>query len=89
MEVAQEEKKMVGIEVVEKSIGLEGSDIVGKAAVQHVGKIGSLKLTLEGKFEFLPLINKGVDMLEKLIPGDQTLFATMAKEAISKIKIKF
>lgn len=85
----QEEKKMVGVEVVDKSIGLEGQDIAGRVAVQHVGKIGSVKLTIEGKFEFLPLINKGIDQIEKMIPGDQTLFATMAKEAISKIKIKF
>ena len=77
----ENEKKLVGVEVVDKSIALEGQDVVGKVSAQHVGKIG--------KFELLPLIYKGIDQIEKIIPGDQTLFATMAKEALSKIKIKF
>lgn len=88
MDVAAE-KKMVGVEIVGKSLSLEGQDVVGSIAAQHVGKIGSVKLTLEGKLEFLPLVNKGIDAIEKLIPGDQTLFANMAKEAVSKLKIKF
>ena len=83
------EKKLVGFEVVDESIALEDESLVGKVAVNHVGKLGSVKLTLEGKFELLPLVYAGIDKLEAIIPGDQTLFASMAKEAISKIKIKF
>lgn len=88
------EKKLVGLELVEKSVDIVGQDIVGKAAVQHVGKLGSLKLTLEGKFEFIPLASKAidtaVDFVEKKIPGDQTLYAEglkgTLKTALSKIK---
>ena len=84
-----EKQELVGIEVTEKSVKLEGQDVVGSVTAQHVGKIGSLEITLKGKFQFLPLVNKGIDWVEKIIPGDQTIFATMAKEAVSKIKIKF
>lgn len=84
-----EVKKNVGIEIVDEQIKLEGQDVVGKVAAQHVGKYGSLKLTLEGKFEFIPLVNKAIDQIEKIIPGDQSAVAEMLKLAVSKIKIKF
>jgi len=72
-------KDLVGIKLVDKSIDLEGQDIVGKVALAHVGKLGKLKLTLEGSFELMPLANKAidssVDFIEKKIPGDQTFMA--------------
>lgn len=83
------EKKLVGLEIADESISLEDQNLVGKASLNHVGKLGSVKLTIEGKFELLPLVNAGIDKLEALIPGDQSFFAAMAKEAVSKIKIKF
>lgn len=82
-------KELVGLEVVEKSVALEGQDLVGKVAAQHVGKIGSLKVSVEGKFGFLPLVNAGIDKLEELIPGDQKAIAAMLKSAVAQIKIKF
>ncbi len=84
-----DDKKLVGFEVVGQSIALEGQDVVGSIAAQHVGKLGSLKVSVEGKFEFIPLINKGIDKLEELIPGDQKGIAAMLKTAVSQIKIKF
>lgn len=87
MDVA--EKKLVGFEVVDQSVALDGQDVVGKVSAQHVGKMGSLKVTLEGKFEFLPLVNKGIDKLEELIPGDQKVIASILKDQVAKIKIKF
>lgn len=83
------EKQLVGIEVVDKSLSLEGQDVVGKIAVEHVGKVGSLKLSFEGKIEFLPLVGKLIDKIEELIPGDQKALAAIAKDSLSKIKIKF
>lgn len=83
------EKQLVGFEVSEKSISLDGQDIVGKASAYHVGKIGSLKVSVEGKFEFIPFVNKAVDKLEELIPGDQKAIAEVLKATIANIKIKF
>lgn len=83
------EKDLVGIEVESKSITLEGDNLVGKVAAKHVGKIGYLKLSIEGGIEFKPLAYKAIDFVEQKIPGDQTAFAAIAKAAIDKIKIKF
>lgn len=87
-------KKNVGIEIVDESVEIVDKDLVAKASAQHIGKYGSLKLTLEGKFEFVPLahnaIDKSCDFIEKKIPGDQTLLfegiKVSLKGAISKIK---
>jgi hypothetical protein len=89
------EQKLVGIELVEKNVDVVGQDIIGKVAVKHQGKIGFLKLTLEGGIEFIPFANKAidatVDFLEKKIPGDQTLAAEglklTLKSYLSKIKL--
>jgi len=89
VEKPNEEKKLVGIEIVEKSIDVVGDDLVGKVAAEHKGKIGSLKLTLEGSLEFKPIAYSVIDFVEKKIPGDQTAFAAIAKAAVDKIKIKF
>lgn len=84
-----ENKKLVGLDIQDESIALEGQDLVGKVSAVHQGKIGSMKLTIEGKLEFLPLVNKGIDLLEQVIPGDQKAVAEMLKTAVANIKIKF
>lgn len=89
------ENKLVGIDLDEKSVEIVGQDLVGKLSAVHQGKIGSLKLTLEGKIEFIPFahssIDKVIDWAEKKIPGDQTVVAegikTTLKSLVSKIKL--
>lgn len=89
-----EPKKLIGIELTEKKVEVVGQDIVGSIGVQHIGKIGSLELVLKGKFEFIPLADKAIDVavdfLEKKIPGDQSLAAEglkiTLKSYLSKIK---
>lgn len=83
------EKELVGFEVVDQSVKLEGQDLAASISAQHVGKLGSLKVSLEGKIEFLPLVNKAIDKLEELIPGDQKVIASIIKDQVAKIKIKF
>lgn len=79
--------KNIGFELSEKDIDLVGGEVVGKVSGQHVGQLGSLKITLEGKFSALPLINKGIDFLEAKIPGDQKIYAQLLKDAVAKIKL--
>ena len=83
-----EEKKLVGFDIVEKSVSLEEESLVGKVSAIHVGKIGSIELSIKGKFEALPLINSAIDKLEEIIPGDQKMIADLLKAAVAKIKIK-
>lgn len=93
--MTEESKKLVGIELTEKKIEVVGQDIIGSIGAQHVGKLGTLEITLKGKFEFIPLASKAidatVDFLEKKIPGDQTLAAeglkVTLKAYLSKIKL--
>jgi len=82
-------KELVGFEISEKSVNLEGQELVGKISAIHVGKIGSLELSLKGKFEFIPLVNSGLDKLEEIIPGDQKAIFAIIKTGIANIKIKF
>lgn len=90
-----EKKDLVGIQLTEKKIEVVGQDIVGSVGLEHVGKLGSLELTLKGKFEFIPLAGKAidsvVDFLEKKIPGDQTIAAEgiklTLKSYLEKIKL--
>lgn len=84
-----EAEKLVGVELTNKSIELEGENLVGKVGAQHVGKIGYLKINVEGGIQFKPLAYQAIDFVEQKIPGDQTAFAAIAKAAIDKIKIKF
>lgn len=83
------EKELVGFKVEKPDIKLEGENLIGAVEANHVGKIGHIKIKVEGGFQFLPLVNKAVDKLEELIPGDQKAIAGMIKAAISQIKIKF
>lgn len=59
----------------------------GKAivTVEHVGKIGSVKLVAE--LEAKPLLAQAIDEVEKLIPGDQKFLAEGLKAALAKVEI--
>lgn len=83
------EEKLVGLEVESKSLDLVDGDLVGKASVKHQGKIGYLKISVEGGISALEFVNKGIDFLEEKIPGDQKIYAALIKEQIAKIKFKF
>lgn len=78
------DKELVGFEVAEKKIDLQGENVVGSVKAIHVGKIGKLSITLEGELGAKPFIYKGIDLLEKFIPGDQSMWANMAKAAVDK-----
>lgn len=78
------EKKLIGIDVVEPKVDLQGENVIGSVGLVHVGKIGKLSLKLEGELSAKPLIHKGIDLLEKVIPGDQSMWAGMAKAAVDK-----
>ena len=84
-----EEKELKGFEVVEKDLDLVDGELIGKIAGKHQGKIGSIKISVEGSISALEFINKGIDFLEEKIPGDQKLYAQIIKEQIAKIKFKF
>ena len=83
------EKEYKGFEVENESIAIEGESVVGKVDLVHQGKIGGIKITIEGKAEFFPLVDKAIDKLEQIIPGDQTDVTSMLKTALRSIKIKF
>jgi hypothetical protein len=89
------DKQLVGIELTEKKIEVVGQDLVASIGAQHVGKIGSLEIVIKGKFEFVPLAHKvidvTVDFLEKKIPGDQVLASEAIKGTLKTYlsKIKF
>lgn len=81
------EPELKGFEIENKSVKVEGQDVVGSVDLVHVGKIGSLKVNIEGKFQLIPLVEKGIDKLEAIIPGDQKAMAEMLKNAIKLIKL--
>ena len=83
------QEQLVGFKVEKPEVKLEGENLLGSVEANHVGKIGFVKVKVDAGFQFLPLVNKAVDKLEELIPGDQKAIAGMIKAAISQIKIKF
>ena len=82
-----ESKELKGFAVENESIKVEGLDLVGNVDLVHVGKIGSIKVKIEGNFELIPMVHKAIDKLEELIPGDQKAMAEMLKNAIKLIKL--
>lgn len=82
------DKELVGFDVQEKSLKIEDESLVGEAKAVHVGKIGSLEVSIKGKVEFLPFLDKAIDKLEEIVPGDQKAIAATLKNAIRMIKIK-
>jgi len=84
-----EEKELKGFEIEEKKLDLVDGELIGKVTGKHQGKIGFIKISIEGGIGALAFINKGIDFLEEKIPGDQKLYAEIIKEQIAKIKFKF
>lgn len=82
-----EENKLVGFELVKKELDIVNGELVGEAEGKHVGKLGWLSVSIKGGFSAIPVIHKGIDWLEKKIPGDQTAWAGILKDAVSKIKV--
>ena len=82
------DKELVGVKISEESIKLEGENIVGSALVSHKGKYGFLNIKVEGGYQLLPFLDKAIDKLEEIIPGDQTMLAATLKGAIRSIKVK-
>ena len=78
------EQKLVGFDIQNPQVDLKGNEVVGSVKAVHVGKIGKVSLTLEGSLSAKPLIYKGIDFLEKIIPGDQSVWANLAKAAVDK-----
>lgn len=81
------DKELVGFDLTEKDIDLVNGEVVGKVAAKHQGKLGWLKVSVEGGFSALPLVNKAIDFIEEKIPGDQKIYAQMLKDAVAKIKL--
>lgn len=82
------EKELKGLEIENEQIKLEGEDIVGSVDLVHQGKLGGLTISIKGNFKLIPLLDKGIDKLEQIIPGDQKAIAESLKGAIRLIKIK-
>lgn len=78
-----------GLAIENEKVELVDENIVASVDLVHEGKIGGLKVNVSGHFKFLPLVNTLVDKLEELIPGDQKVIASIIKDQIAKIKIKF
>lgn len=78
-----------GLEVENPKIELINEDFVGSVNLVHVGKIGGIKINISGHAKFFPILEKAVDKLEEMIPGDQKAIAEMLKSALKSIKIKF
>lgn len=80
------EVKNIGFEMSKPDIDLVNGEVIGSVSGKHVGQIGSLEISIKGKFSALPLINKGIDFLEAKIPGDQSALALTLKTLIAGIK---
>lgn len=83
------EKEYKGLEVENPSLVLKEENLVGAVELVHQGKIGGIKIKIEGKAKFIPMVEKAIDKLEEIIPGDQKAVAEMLKAAVKNIKIKF
>ena len=78
-----------GLEIENPKVELKEENLVGSVDLVHEGKLGGLKIAISGHAKFMPALEKAIDKLEELIPGDQTAIASMLKTAVRSIKIKF
>ena len=62
---------------------LKGGKVIVK--VEHVGKHGYAKL--EAGADAKPFLEKAIDKVEELIPGDQKAIAQALKLALSKVEL--
>jgi ethanolamine utilization microcompartment shell protein EutS len=83
------EQELVGVEAKDLKFDIEGGHAVISGTVEHVGKVGSVEIALKAKLNATPVINKVVDAIEEVVPGDQKALAEMLKvkiiEVLSKI----
>jgi ethanolamine utilization microcompartment shell protein EutS len=83
------EQELVGVEAKDLKFDIEGVHAVISGTVEHVGKVGSVEIALKAKLNATPVINKVVDAIEEVVPGDQKALAEMLKvkiiEVLSKI----
>jgi len=82
------EKELKGLSVENESIKLDGEKLIGSVNLVHQGKLGGIVVKIEGNFSLIPLVEKAIDKLEEVIPGDQKSIAETLKAAIKLIKIK-
>lgn len=83
------EKEYKGLEIENPSLALKEENLEGALDLVHQGKIGGIKIRIEGHAKFIPMVEKAIDKLEEIIPGDQKAVAEMLKTAVKNIKIKF
>lgn len=83
------EKEYKGLEIENPSLALKEENLVGALELVHQGKIGGIKIKIEGQAKFIPMVEKAIDKLEEIIPGDQKAVAEMLKAAVKNLKIKF
>ena len=81
--------ELKGLAIENEQVKLEGEDIVGSVDLVHQGKLGGVTINIKGNFKLIPLVEKGIDKLEEIIPGDQKGIAETLKLAVRSIKIKF
>lgn len=80
------EIKNIGFEISKPDIDLVNGEVIGSVSGKHVGQLGELEISIKGKFSALPFINKGIDFIEKKIPGDQSVLAASLKGLVASIK---
>ena len=74
-----ENKELKGAEF---DFDFKGGKVIVK--VEHVGAHGYAKL--EAGADAKPFLNKAIDEIEKLIPGDQKQYAELLKIALEKVE---
>lgn len=77
---AVEKKELKGAEV---DFDFKGGQAV--ITVKHVGSDGFA--TLEAGINAKPFLNKVIDKIEELIPGDQKQYAALLKLALDKVEL--
>lgn len=75
-----EKKELKGADV---DFDIKGGQVIVK--VEHVGSQGYAKL--EAGVDALPFLNKAIDKIEELIPGDQKAIAQSLKLILSKVEL--
>lgn len=71
--------------LVKADIDFNFKDGQAVVTVKHVGADGYA--TLEAGLDAKPFLNKVIDKIEELIPGDQKQYAALLKLALDKIDI--
>jgi hypothetical protein len=80
-----ESQELVGVDAKDLKFDIEGGFAVVSGTVEHVGKIGSVEVAIKAKLNASPVINKVVDVIEQVIPGDQKDLAEELKVKIKEV----